>query len=72
MKKKKYFMIDDYVLDKVLEKIEEIIGNEKFGDGKKLIDTDDKLLDDITLKVVVTLMTCVIKNGGKFYPQLFL
>ena len=65
-------MIDDYVLDKVLEKIEEIIGNEKFGDGKKLIDTDDKLLDDITLKVVVTLMTCVIKNGGKFYPQLFL
>ena len=72
MKKKKYFMIDDYVLDKVLEKIEEIIGNEKFGDGKKLIDTDDKLLDDITLKVVVTLMTCVIKNGEKFYPQLFL
>lgn len=65
-------MIDDYVLDKVLEKIEEIIGNEKFGDGKKLIDTDDKLLDDITLKVVVTLMTCVIKNGEKFYPQLFL
>lgn len=65
-------MIDDYVLDKVLEKIEEIIGNEKFGDGKKLIDTDDKLLDDITLKVVVTLMTRVIKNGEKFYPQLFL
>ena len=72
MKKKKYFMIDDYVLDKVLEKIEEIIGNEKFGDSKKLIDTDDKLLNDITLKVVVTLMTCVIKNGEKFYPQLFL
>ena len=30
-------MIDDYVLDKVLNKIKEIIGNERFGDTKILI-----------------------------------
>ena len=33
---------------------------------------DDKLPDDITLKNVVILMACVIKDGDKFYPQLFL
>ena len=37
-----------------------------------LIDTDDKLQDDITLQIVVILMTYVIKDDGKFYPQLFL
>ena len=37
-----------------------------------MIDTDDKLPDDITLKNVVILMTCIIKNYGKFYPQIFL
>ena len=45
-------MIDDYVLDKVLDKIEEIIGIEKFEDTKILIDTDDKLPDDIALKML--------------------
>ena len=30
-------MIDDYVLDKVLNKIKEIIGNERFDDTKILI-----------------------------------
>ena len=35
-------------------------------------DTDDKLLGDITFKNVVILMTCVIKDGDKFYPVLFL
>ena len=34
-------MIDDYMLDKVLVKIIEITGNEKFDDTKILIDTDD-------------------------------
>ena len=33
---------------------------------------DDKLPDDITLKNVVILMACVIKDGDKFYSQLFL
>ena len=36
------------MLNKVLDKIKEIIGIEKFGDTKVLIETDDKLLDDIT------------------------
>lgn len=34
-------MIDDYMLDKVLVKIIEITGNEKFDDTNILIDTDD-------------------------------
>ena len=44
---------------------------EKFDDIKLLIDADDKLPDDISLKNVVILITCVIKDGDKFYPQLF-
>ena len=61
-------MADDYIIDKVLEKVEEIIGIEKLDDTKILIDTDDKLPDNINLKNVVILMTCVIKHDGKFYP----
>ena len=38
-----------------------------------MIDTDDKLPDDITLKnVVILLITRVIKDGDKFYIHLFL
>ena len=37
-----------------------------------LINTDNKLPDDITLKKFVILMKCVIKDGDKFYLQLFL
>ena len=35
-------MVDDYMLDKVLDKIKEVIGIERFDDAKVLIDTDDK------------------------------
>ena len=42
-------MVDDYTLDKVLDKIKEIINTEKFGDAKVLIKIDDKLPDNITL-----------------------
>ena len=35
---------------------------EKFGDTKTLIDTDDKLPDDITFKNVVIIITCIIKH----------
>ena len=41
-------MIDDYVLNKVLDKSKEIIGIEKFDNIKTLIETVDKLRDDIT------------------------
>ena len=52
-------------------KIIKIIVVEKFDDTKMLIKTDNKLPDEIILKNVVILITCVIKNGDKFYPQIF-
>ena len=48
-------LIDGYVLDKVLLKIKEIVGTEKFHDTIILIDTDDKPPHDVTLKNVVIL-----------------
>ena len=65
-------LIDGYVLDKVLLKIKEIVGTEKFHDTIILIDTDDKPPHDVTLKNVVVLITYVIKDGEKLYQQLFL
>ena len=49
-----------------------IIDIKEFENTKILIETDDKLPGDITLKNVATLMACVIKDDGKFYPQQFL
>ena len=66
----KKLMVDDYMMNKALDKVKEIIL--RFADTKILIDTDDKLPDDITFKNVVVLMTCVIKDDGKLYPQIFL
>ena len=43
---KKSLLVDDYMLDKVLDKIREIIGIEKF-DNKILIDTVYTLKNDI-------------------------
>ena len=65
---KKYLMIDDNILDKVLDKIKKIIGIEKIDDAE----TDAKLPDNITLKNVVILISCIIKDGDSFYPQIFL
>ena len=48
MKEKKYLMVDDYTLDKVLDKIEKI-GIDKLDDTNTLIDTDDKLSEMILL-----------------------
>ena len=47
MKQKKYLMVGDYMIDKILEKIKEIIGVEKFNNTKILIDRDDRLTDDL-------------------------
>ena len=33
---------------------------------------DDEFSDGITLKIALILMTYVIKDDNKFYPQLFL
>ena len=56
-------MLIDYMLYKVLDKIKETIGIVTFDDTKNFIDTDDKLPDNITLKNVVILITCVIEDG---------
>ena len=63
-------MLDDYMLDKMLDKIKMTISIEKFDDIKVLIETDDN--NDITRKDVVILITCVIKDGEEFYPQIVL
>ena len=69
---KKCLMVNDYMLDKVLDKIKKIISIENFDYTKILIDTYDKLPNNITLKNVVVLMTCVVKDDGNLYPQVFL
>ena len=53
-----YLMIDVYMLDKVSNKIKEIINVENFDSTKTMINTNDKLTDYITLKNVVILITC--------------
>ena len=65
-------MVDDYMLDKALDKIKGIIGIEKIDGTKILIETDDKLPNDISLKAVALLLTWLIKNENKFYLQIFL
>ena len=64
-------MVDDYILDKVLDKIKKTVDIEKFDDTKILIEIDDKFPDDVTLKDVVIFITCVLKSDDKLYPQIF-
>ena len=49
-KGKTSLMIDDYMVEKVLHKIKEIRDIKNFNNIKILINADDKLLYDITLK----------------------
>ena len=72
MMKEKYLMFNDYILDKVLGKTEEMIGTEKFDNTNIFIDADDKLWNDIILKYILILITCVITDDNKFYLQLLL
>ena len=65
-------MVNDYMLDKVLDKIKETIDISKFDDTKILTDTDDKLPDYITLKNAGILITCIINGDCKIYLQIFL
>ena len=64
-------MVDNYMTDKLLDKIKKMICIVEFDNTKIFIDTDDKLPENVTLKNQVILMECVIKNA-KFYQQLFL
>ena len=61
-------MIDNYMLNQVLDKTKNRKDIEHFDNTKILIDTDDKLPNNITLKDFLILMTCVIKDDEKFYP----
>ena len=61
-------MICDYILDKILDKIKDIIGIEKLDVTKIFIITDDKFQGGITFKNVMILMTCVIKDDVRFFP----
>ena len=67
-KQKNCLMVNDYVLDKVLDKTKETKG---IVDTKILIDTDDNLPDYITLKNVVILITCVLKMMLSFTQKYF-
>ena len=50
---KKYLMVGDSILDKVPDKIKKLMDIEKFDDSKIMIETDDKLSDDIIWNNVV-------------------
>ena len=63
-------MFGDYMLNKLLDKVKEIIGIEQFDNTNILINTDDKLSDDITLKKVVILMTSYVINNMTCYKRL--
>ena len=41
-------MTEDYILDKMLNNSKMIIGAEKFDNTKKLVNTYDKLADEVT------------------------
>ena len=58
------------ILYKISDKVLKIIAFEKFGNIKFLIETDDKLPDDITLKNVVILVASIINDGDKCYSQI--
>ena len=63
-------MLDDYTLDKVLDKVKRI-GIKELGDTRILIDKDDQFSYNINLKNAVILMRCVVEGVDNFYPQLF-
>ena len=64
-------MIDDNILDKVLGKIKKIKDIGKFDDIRFwLIQMISCQMILLCTNVVVSI-TCVIKDGDKFYPQLF-
>ena len=61
-------MVNDYMLDKVLNKLKKTIGIVELDDIKILIDADNKQPDYITLKNVMILMTCITEDDAKLYP----
>ena len=60
-------MVDNYIQDKVLDKIKMIAAIEKFD-----IKIGDKLPGNVTLENVGILITCIIKDNDKFNQQTIL
>ena len=54
----KNLLVNDYMVDKLLDKIKKTIGIIKFNDTKILIDVDDELPNYINFKNVEILITC--------------
>ena len=69
-KGKKYLMVYNYMLGKLLDQIREKIGLDKFGDFKILMERDDILPDNIILKNVFALITQVISNDDHSFSQI--
>lgn len=63
-------MFDDDLLHEVLDMIKKITSTKTFYDIKILIETDNKLSDDITSENLVTVTSCVIKDNDKIYLQI--
>ena len=63
-------MVNDYMLDKVLNKIKETIGIAKFDNAKILIDTDDKLPDYTTL-INAAILAFIIIDDVNFINKYF-
>ena len=63
-------MFDDDLLHEVLDMIKKIISTKTFYDIEILIETDNKLSDDITSENLVTVNSCVIKDNDKIYLQI--
>ena len=68
MKAKAYLMVDEYMLDKLQDKIKETVCIKIFDDAKILIEIDDKLPDELTLKSDMILIMSFFKD---FDSQLF-
>ena len=67
-----WWLINNYVLERVLDKIVGTSKIEKFDDTRILVVIDNILSDNIPFKNVVIKMASVVKDGDAFYPQLFL
>ena len=67
-----WWLINNYVLERVLDKIVGTSKIEKFDDTRILVVIDNILSDNIPFKNVVIKMASVVKDGDAFYPQLSL
>ena len=59
-------MVEDYIQHRALSRIKVTVSIEEFDNTEILVDTDDKLPDNIMHKNVLILMTRIIKVDGNF------